>query len=52
MLTYMPDPDPNEGEDLSNVVGRERAEALLKWMGRPGWRPLDETLKEACDTMI
>ena len=49
---YVSDAYPDEGEDLSNVVGREKAEELLKWMGNPGWRPLDEILKEVCDTMV
>ncbi|KAF2724201.1 NAD(P)-binding protein [Polychaeton citri CBS 116435] len=47
-----PDPIPDEGEDLSNVIGREKAEDLLKWMGKPGWRPLNEMLKEVCDTLV
>lgn len=52
MLTYFSDPNSDEGEDLSNVVGREKAENLLKRMGKSGWRPLDETLQEVCDTMV
>ncbi|KAK6854060.1 hypothetical protein PG995_010872 [Apiospora arundinis] len=44
-----PDPPENEGQDLSNVVGRPRAESLLKWLGQPGWRPMEESMKEAFD---
>ncbi|KAK5129956.1 hypothetical protein LTR08_002673 [Meristemomyces frigidus] len=45
-----PDPPENEGEDLTTVTARPRAEALLKWFGRPGWRPEEESLREICDT--
>lgn len=34
------------GHDLSRIHGRERAEQILKDMGRPGWKPLEESLKE------
>ncbi|CAJ2513042.1 Uu.00g011610.m01.CDS01 [Anthostomella pinea] len=46
-----PDPPENEGKDMANVTARPRAEELLKWLGRPGFRPLEESLKEVCDTM-
>ncbi|EMC92261.1 hypothetical protein BAUCODRAFT_27580 [Baudoinia panamericana UAMH 10762] len=46
-----PDPPENEGVDMANVIGQKRAEELLKWMGQPGWRPMEESLKEVCDTM-
>lgn len=51
-LTSLPDPPPDEGQDLSNIIGRGRAEELLEWMGRPGWKPLDENLKGVCDTIL
>ena len=44
--------DSNEGEDRSNVVARKQAEDLLRWMGRPGWLSLDDSLKKVCDTML
>ena len=46
------EPSPDEGEDLSNVVGRQKAEDLLSWMGKPGWRPLDESLKAVSDFIL
>lgn len=46
------EPSPDEGEDLSNVVGREQAVELLKWMGKSGFRPLDESLKEVSDFIM
>jgi hypothetical protein len=46
------EPDPDEGVELSNVVAREKAEDLLRWMGKPGWRPLDDVLKEVSDPLI
>jgi hypothetical protein len=52
LLMQRLDPTPDEGEELSNVVGREKAEGLLKWMGRSGWRPLDEALKEVSDPLV
>lgn len=45
------DPPENEGWDLANIVDQPRAEALLKWLGQPGWRPLEESMKEAFDTI-
>ncbi|KAK5738452.1 hypothetical protein LTR17_005980 [Elasticomyces elasticus] len=47
-----PDPPENEGVDMANVVGRDRAEGLLKWLGKDGWRPMEESMKEVCDTLV
>ncbi|KAK5128979.1 hypothetical protein LTR85_000312 [Meristemomyces frigidus] len=47
-----PEPPENEGHDMANVTARPRAEALLKWLGQPGFRPMDESLKENCDLMV
>ncbi|KAK4891091.1 hypothetical protein LTR27_010298 [Elasticomyces elasticus] len=47
-----PDPPENEGVDMANVVGRDRAESLLKWLGKDGWRPMEESMKEVCDTLV
>jgi hypothetical protein len=41
----------DQGEDLANVTAAPRAEALLKWFGKLGWTPVEESLKECCDTM-
>lgn len=27
------------------------AESLLKWLGQPGWRPMEESMKEAFDVL-
>jgi len=47
-----PDPPENEGIDMANVTGRPRAERLLKWLGRDGFRPMEESMKEVCDTFV
>jgi len=47
-----PDPPENEGVDMANVTGRPRAERLLKWLGRDGFRPMEESMKEVCDTFV
>ena len=38
-----------EGQDLTNVPGREDALNLLRWMGKSDWKPLNESLKEVSD---
>lgn len=48
----IPEPSPHEGQDLSNVTGRDFARNLLKWMGNSDWRPLDESLKEVSDFIL
>ncbi|TKA61586.1 hypothetical protein B0A55_10505 [Friedmanniomyces simplex] len=45
-----PDPPENEGGDMANVTGRPKAERLLKWLGKDGLRPMEEFMKEVCDT--
>ncbi len=35
---------------MANVTGRPRAENLLKWLGTDGFRPMEESMKEVCDT--
>lgn len=51
-LTWTLEPNLNEGKELSNVVERKKAEELLKWMGKSGWRPLDEVLREVSDPIV
>ncbi|GAB7341869.1 hypothetical protein MBLNU457_g0187t1 [Dothideomycetes sp. NU457] len=34
------------GEDLSVIEGKERAEELLKWLGRKGWVGMEESYRE------
>ena len=45
------DPPRNEGVDLANVTAQPRAEELLRWLGQPGWRPMDESLKECINAL-
>ncbi|KAE8822905.1 hypothetical protein PTNB85_08911 [Pyrenophora teres f. teres] len=52
LLIRTSEPDSHEGQDLSNVTGRERAEGLLRWMGSSGWKPLGESLKEVSDYIL
>jgi hypothetical protein len=33
------------------IVDRSRAEALLQWAGKSGFRPMEESIKEVFDTM-
>ncbi|RDW60547.1 hypothetical protein BP6252_11930 [Coleophoma cylindrospora] len=42
---------PGLGEDKS-VVANERAEELLKRLGRPGWTSLEESVKDITETLI
>ncbi|EKG22181.1 hypothetical protein MPH_00509 [Macrophomina phaseolina MS6] len=37
-------PDP-EGEDLTTIKPRDRAESILKELGRPGWKSLEDSVK-------
>lgn len=46
-----PDPPKEEGENVENIVDRPRAEALLQWAGKAGFRPMEESIKEVFDTM-
>lgn len=34
---------------MSNVVGQQKAEDALKWLGRSGWTPLEQSLRELFD---
>ena len=45
------DPPPNEGLDMANIVGQKKAEDCLKWFGKPGWRPMEESMREAFDAL-
>lgn len=47
-----PDPPQNEGEDRANVVGKPRAESLLKWLGRDGWTSYETSIKLVTDTLV
>lgn len=35
-----------QGHDLSRILGASKAEKLLRDMGRPGWKGLEESLRE------
>ncbi|KAI1145431.1 aldehyde reductase [Nemania diffusa] len=37
--------DPNDGDDLSNIVPRKRAENLLRELGKDGWTSLEDSIK-------
>lgn len=39
-------------KDLSNVMPRERAEALLRDMGKSGWTSLKESIKKNTENLI
>jgi nucleoside-diphosphate-sugar epimerase len=45
-----PDDLPGLGKDLSHPP-KDRAESLLKTLGAPGWKSLEQSLKEAFDTI-
>lgn len=34
---------------MANVVGRKEAEDALKWLGKEGWRPMEESMREIFD---
>jgi hypothetical protein len=41
----IPQPQPNEGRDLSDVKGRKRAEDLIKsFFGVSGWTSLEDSI--------
>lgn len=46
------DPPENEGEDLCNILGRPRAEELLRWVKGSGWTTYRDSLKSACDAWV
>lgn len=48
----VPESLPNEGRDESTITAMPRAEALLQWLGQPGFRPAEESLKEAADAIF
>lgn len=52
VLFTVPMPPPDEGRDESTVTARPRSEAMLKWLGQSGWRPMEESLKETTDLMV
>jgi len=46
------DPPVDEAEDKSIVIGRPRAEELLKWLGRDGFTSYKDSIKAVTDTLI
>ena len=52
MMVMLIDPPPNEGGDMADVVGRERAEQLLRWLGKDRLRPMEETMRDVCDSFL
>lgn len=42
----------NEAEFRANVLGRPRAEELLKWVKTSGWTGPNESLRQTCDTLL
>lgn len=36
---------------MEKIVNQPRAEALLQWAGKAGFRPMEESIKEVFDTM-
>lgn len=48
--TQIPDPCPNEGRDLSDIVPANRAEQLLRsFFGQPGWRKVEDSIVEGIE---
>lgn len=46
------DAPEKEGEPLTNIIPRPRAEELLKWVKGSGWTGYKESLKRTCDTLL
>lgn len=44
--------DFQSDEDLSNIVPKKRAEALLRDMGKDGWTSLEESVKRNTEDLI
>lgn len=40
------------GEDLSEIVPRERAEDLLRRMGKDGWTGLEQSIKRNTEDLV
>ncbi|PLB40899.1 aldehyde reductase II [Aspergillus candidus] len=48
--TQIPDPRPNEGRDLSDLVPAKRAEQLLQsFFGQPGWTRVEDSIAEGIE---
>lgn len=47
-----PDAPAGEKENLANVVGKPRAEELLRWVKGSGFTGYKESLKETCDKLL
>lgn len=46
-IDLIPDPPPNEGRDLSDVILSRRAEQLLRdFLGRSGWVSLEDSIAD------
>lgn len=46
------DPPANEGVFEANIVGRPRAEELLRWVKGSGWTSYKDSLKQGCDGWV
>ncbi|KAK2010034.1 NAD(P)-binding protein [Colletotrichum eremochloae] len=46
-----PEPPEKEDENLEIIVDRPRAEELLRWLGRVGFRPMQDSIKDAFDAV-
>lgn len=44
-----PEPDPNAPRDTNKILPADRAEGLLREMGRPGWVRLEETVRASLE---
>ncbi|KAI4727450.1 hypothetical protein E4T49_04793 [Aureobasidium sp. EXF-10728] len=50
--TFKPtDPPEKEDKNMENIVDQSRAEDLLRWFGRDGFRPMQDSIKDVFDTM-
>ena len=41
-----------EEVDETTIAARPRSEDLLQWLGQPGFRPKNESLKELVDAIV
>lgn len=48
----LPSPDPNEPLDISDVDNALGAALLKKWWGQPGYKGLEQTIKETLEMCL
>ncbi len=48
----LPTPDPNESMDITTIDNDTGAELLKKWWGQPGYKGLEQTIRETLEMCL